>query len=154
MGLSRFLNKRVIFGEGIAKGGDSDAPAVLFEGGKVVAVGALNAEGDITGTGVIANTLKFKTSVALTNMWQFVASVDFGAIGIHGSINARIAADVAASGVAVGDQAIATPVGSCDLGLVFGCCVSSAANVQLRASYMGSGAIDPGVIPFKITIIK
>jgi hypothetical protein len=154
MGLSRFLNKHLFFGEGLVKGGDSESPGLLFEDGKVVAVGGLNTEGDITGTGVIANTLKFKGSTALTNMWQLVATIDLPAIGIHGSVNAGVAMNVAASGVAVGDCVVGNAVGSIDLGVFWNCAVMSAANIQVRMAYMGSGAYDGGNVPFKFTVIK
>ena len=168
MGLSRFLNKHLFHGEGLWKG-DGEAPAILFEGGKVVSVGALNVEGKVTatmlavgsvnttaltGSAVTVNTLGFKGSTALSNVWQLIASLDIGAVGIHGSVNSTAVLDVAASGVAVGDLVVGNPVGSIDAGLLWGVAVMSAANVQVRLAYMGSGAYDPGVIPFKFTVIK
>ena len=154
MGLSRFLNKRVLFGEGLFKGGDSEAPGVLFEDGKVKSIGSHDVEGDVTATGVIANSLKFKGSTALTNIWGLVASLTIGTIGIHGSLNSTAVVNTAMSGVSVGDLVFGNPVGSCHNGLMWGVACHSAGNVQVRACYLGSGEYGPGVVPFKLYCIK
>jgi hypothetical protein len=110
--------------------------------------------GKVTGTAAVVDSVGFKTSAAITNMWGFVYTADFGALGAVGSLTAVSVIDVAASGVLVGDFAVANPVGSMDTQIFVGAAVSSAANIQLRAHSVGSAGGDPGAIPFKIFVIR
>lgn len=154
MGLSRFLGKHLLHCEGIYKGGDGDGPAVVLEGTKPTLIGGATIEGDATATGMTVNTLAFKGSAALTNIWGIVASLDLGAIGPTGSTNAVLAANTAMSGAAVGDFMMTAPVSSCNTFLMFAATCISANNVQIRAAYLGSGGLDPGVITLKVYCIK
>jgi len=141
MGLGRFLNKRMFFGEGLAKGGDSESPAVILEDGKVTLLGGTKV-GDGGGP--------------ITNIWQVIATINLGAIGgLYGTANGVIGNDVAMSGAAVGDVIVVSAIGSLALGLDYqGACYSANA-INVRCSYLGTtGAYTPGNVPFKITCIK
>jgi hypothetical protein len=142
--------------DGISQGQGDGSPAIFFEGDKLVSNRGANIEGDVTGTGVTANSLKIKGDQDITNIWRTTYTWNMGAIaGVVGSTNAVISVDAAMSGVALADTVIAHPVGSLDDNLHWASSVHSANNVHIKAWYTGSvGALTPGNVPFKITAIK
>jgi hypothetical protein len=166
---SRFFNKNVAIFDGFAKGGDDGSPGVFFEGDTLVSTRPLNVEGLVTATmGIVGSFTAGPTKVtqttigasagnnAITAAWKTTYTWNMGAIaGVVGSTNSVIAVDVTVSGAQVGDTVIAGVIGSLDQFVQYQAGVYSAGAVNLRAWYTGSvGALTPGNVPFKVTVIK
>jgi len=117
---------------------DLSGPAVFFEGGNIVAKAPVNL-----GDGNAAITL-----------WQTTGSVDFANMAIAGSGTSVAAADIAMSGVAVGDLVFAVPIVSLPDRVFWNAACYSAGAVHVKALQNGSGAFDVDNVTFRIFAIK
>ena len=134
---SRLLGKQIIPGDGFAQRPDLSGPAVFFEGGNIVAKAPLKInDGDAI------------------SLWSTIATLNFGAMAPTGTATAVASADVAMSGVAIGDWVSAVPISSLPAKVFWSATCISAANVHVRAMQNGSGDFDPGETTFRIIAIK